>query len=56
MNPEWVTYQRGAHARVDCVQCHVGSGAQWFVKAKINGTHQLIAYTLDNYNRPSPRR
>ena len=52
MNPEFVTYQRGAHARVDCVQCHIGSGAEWFIKAKINGTHQLIAYTLDNYNRP----
>lgn len=52
MNPEWVAYKRGAHARVNCVECHVGSGAQWFVKAKINGTHQLIAYTLDNYNRP----
>ncbi|MGC4073909.1 MAG: NapC/NirT family cytochrome c [Nibricoccus sp.] len=52
MNPEFVTYQRGAHARVDCVECHIGSGAKWFVKAKINGTHQLIAYTLNNYNRP----
>lgn len=52
MNPEFTTYKRGAHARVDCVQCHVGSGAQWFIKAKINGTHQLIAYTLDNYKRP----
>jgi nitrate/TMAO reductase-like tetraheme cytochrome c subunit len=52
MNPEFVTYQRGAHARVDCVECHVGSGAGNFLKAKINGTHQLIAYTLDNYNRP----
>ncbi|MEO6001923.1 MAG: NapC/NirT family cytochrome c [Opitutus sp.] len=52
MNPEFVTYQRGAHARVDCVECHVGSGPQWFIKAKINGTHQLIAYTLDNYKRP----
>jgi nitrate/TMAO reductase-like tetraheme cytochrome c subunit len=52
MNPEFVTYQRGAHARVDCVQCHVGSGAEYYIKAKINGTHQLIAYTLDNYNRP----
>lgn len=52
MNPEFVTYQRGAHARVDCVDCHIGSGAEWFIKAKINGTHQLIAYTLDNYNRP----
>ncbi len=52
MNPEFVTYQRGAHARVDCVECHIGSGAEWFVKAKINGTHQLIAYLTDNYNRP----
>lgn len=52
MNPEFVTYQRGEHARVDCVDCHIGSGAEWFLKAKINGTHQLIAYALDNYNRP----
>jgi len=52
MNPEFTTYQRGAHARVDCVECHVGSGAQWFIKAKLNGTHQLIAYTFDNYKRP----
>ncbi len=52
MNPEFVTYKRGAHARVDCVECHVGSGVEWFIKAKINGTHQLIAYTMDNYKRP----
>jgi hypothetical protein len=52
MNPEFVTYQRGSHARVDCVECHIGSGAEWFIKAKINGTHQLIAYTLNNYKRP----
>ncbi len=52
MTPEYVAYKRGSHARVDCVECHIGSGAEWFVKAKINGTHQLIAYTLDNYNRP----
>jgi hypothetical protein len=52
MSPEFTTYKRGAHARVECVECHVGSGAQWFVKAKINGTHQLIAYTFDNYKRP----
>jgi hypothetical protein len=52
MNPEFVTYQRGAHARVACVECHVGSGAEHFIRAKINGTHQLIAYMFDNYNRP----
>lgn len=52
MSPEYTTYRRGAHARVECVECHVGSGAEWFIKAKINGTHQLIAYTLNNYKRP----
>ncbi len=52
MNPEFSTYRRGGHARVDCVDCHVGSGATAFIKAKINGTHQLIAYTLNNYHRP----
>lgn len=52
MNPEFVAYQRSAHAHVDCVDCHIGSGAKWFIKAKLNGTHQLIAYTLDNYHRP----
>ncbi len=52
MNPEFVAYQRGGHARVDCVECHVGSGATAFIKAKLNGTRQLIGYTLDNYHRP----
>jgi nitrate/TMAO reductase-like tetraheme cytochrome c subunit len=52
MNPEFVTYQRGGHARVDCVECHVGSGASAFVKAKISGTRQLVGYILNNYSRP----
>lgn len=52
MNPELTAYRRGAHARVECVDCHIGSGAEWFFKAKINGTHQLIAYVTDRYNRP----
>lgn len=52
MNPEWVAYKRGAHARVNCVECHIGSGARWFVEAKLNGAHQLISYALNNYNRP----
>ncbi len=52
MHPEFAAYQRSAHAHVDCVECHIGSGAKWFIKAKLNGTHQLIAYTLNNYHRP----
>lgn len=54
MHPEYETYQRGAHARVDCVECHVGSGASAFVQAKLNGTRQLIGFMLDNYQRPIP--
>ena len=52
MKPELVTYQQGPHARVSCVQCHIGPGAQWFVKAKISGTYQLYATMFDKYPRP----
>src|SRR5262245_16826215 len=37
MKPEYVAYNAGSHARVLCVECHVGSGAGWYVKYKLNG-------------------
>lgn len=52
MNPEFVAHKGSAHARVTCAECHVGSGATGFVQAKLNGTRQLITYTLDSYHRP----
>jgi nitrate/TMAO reductase-like tetraheme cytochrome c subunit len=54
MKPELVTYQHGPHARVSCVQCHIGPGAEWFVKAKISGTYQLYATAFNKYPRPVP--
>jgi len=54
MKPELVTYQHGAHARVACTECHIGSGAKWFVKAKISGSYQLYAVAFDKYPRPVP--
>ncbi|MBI5504771.1 MAG: NapC/NirT family cytochrome c [Deltaproteobacteria bacterium] len=54
MNPEFTTYSNSPHARVACVTCHIGPGADWFVKAKISGSWQLIATTLDLYPRPIP--
>jgi nitrate/TMAO reductase-like tetraheme cytochrome c subunit len=54
MEPELVTYEHGPHARVACVQCHIGPGARWFVKAKISGTYQLYATAFDKYPRPVP--
>lgn len=52
MQPEYTAYQRSPHARVDCVDCHIGPGANWFVKSKISGSWQLIAVTFDLYPRP----
>lgn len=54
MKPEFVTYQHGSHARVACVECHIGSGATWFVKSKLSGTYQLYAVAFNKYPRPVP--
>ena len=54
MKPELVTYRNGPHARVSCTECHIGSGATWFVKSKLSGTYQLYATTFDKYPRPIP--
>lgn len=54
MEPEYVTYLNSPHARVKCVECHVGSGAQWYVKAKLSGLYQVYATLTDKYPRPIP--
>jgi len=54
MQPEFVTYQGSPHARVKCVECHVGPGAQWYVKAKLSGLYQIYATVADKYPRPIP--
>ncbi len=52
MGPEFTAYQRSAHAKVACVECHVGSGASSYVKAKVNGTRQLYGILFNKYERP----
>ncbi|MCF8262250.1 MAG: FecR family protein [Melioribacteraceae bacterium] len=54
MKPEYTAYQTSAHARVGCAECHVGSGADWFVKAKITGLYQVYAVMANTYERPIP--
>ncbi|WP_321296759.1 NapC/NirT family cytochrome c [Marinifilum fragile] len=54
MEPEYVTYQQSAHARVACVECHVGEGADWFVRSKLSGLYQVYAVISDNFPRPVP--
>src|SRR5262249_49709145 len=54
MRPEFTAYQLSPHARVACVECHIGPGASWFVKSKLSGTWQLIAVATHSYPRPIP--
>lgn len=54
MEPEKVAHQRSPHARVRCVECHVGPGAAWYFKSKLSGAHQLYAVLTDSYPRPIP--
>ncbi|MDX9759591.1 MAG: NapC/NirT family cytochrome c [Bacteroidota bacterium] len=52
MEPEYVAYQHSPHARVPCAECHIGAGADWFVKAKISGAYQVYSVLFDKYARP----
>ncbi len=52
MKPEYVAYQESPHARVACVQCHIGSDAEWYVKTKLSGIHQVYAVMADAYELP----
>jgi NapC/NirT cytochrome c family, N-terminal region len=54
MKPEATAHQDGPHARVTCVQCHIGSGATWFAKSKLSGARQLLAVSFRTYSRPIP--
>jgi nitrate/TMAO reductase-like tetraheme cytochrome c subunit len=52
MEPEWKAYQVSAHARVACVNCHVGPGVEALIDSKIAGTRQL--WQLATNNVPTP--
>jgi len=52
MKPELTTHDHGPHARVACVECHVGKGVSWFVKSKISGSYQLYSVAFHKYPTP----
>ncbi len=54
MQPEYTAFQRSPHVGVGCAGCHIGPGAEWFVKAKLSGSWQLIAVALNLYPTPIP--
>jgi hypothetical protein len=52
MHPEFTTHQASPHARVTCVDCHVGAGASWYVRSKLSGVRQVFKTVLNTYPRP----
>jgi len=54
MHPEYTAYKIAAHSHVACVECHIGSGAQAYFNAKVNGTKQLMDVMINRYPTPIP--
>ncbi|MEJ2049316.1 MAG: NapC/NirT family cytochrome c [Calditrichota bacterium] len=54
MHPEYIAYQHSPHAKVGCVDCHVGPGADWYVRSKLSGLYQVYATLANVYPRPIP--
>jgi nitrate/TMAO reductase-like tetraheme cytochrome c subunit len=54
MHPEYTAYKISAHSHVDCVACHIGSGASSYFAAKVNGTKQVLEVSFDRYPTPIP--
>jgi len=54
MTPEFRSHAVSPHARVPCVECHVGEGARGWLQSKAAGTRQLIEVAFNSYPRPIP--
>jgi NapC/NirT cytochrome c family protein len=54
MRPQHTAWQAAPHARIACVNCHIGEGAAGFVHAKLSGVRQLVQVATNSYPRPIP--
>ncbi len=54
MGPELAGYESGPHRDVTCGECHVEPGVSGWVKAKLNGTRQLLQVLTGTYPQPIP--
>jgi len=52
MKSQFVRYESSQHANVECAKCHIGPGASFFVKSKIDGIRQVYAVLANTYSRP----
>jgi nitrate/TMAO reductase-like tetraheme cytochrome c subunit len=53
MKPEFTAHAAlPPHQSLACSECHIAPGAAGWLKAKMNGTAQLMAVVFNNYPRP----
>ena len=52
MKPEYVAFKATSHARIRCVDCHVGHGAESYARSKLNGARQLYSLAFNKYSKP----
>ncbi len=54
MKPEYTTYLASPHARVKCVDCHIGEGADSYLKSKLSGARMVMNTFNGSYSKPVP--
>src|SRR5687767_5348981 len=54
MTPQARAHPVSAHARLACVDCHVGEGPRGWFESKAAGTRQLFEVAFVTYPRPVP--
>ncbi|HTL71303.1 MAG TPA: NapC/NirT family cytochrome c [Candidatus Eisenbacteria bacterium] len=52
MNPEYTAYLQSPHAKVKCVECHIGAGADWYLHSKLAGARQVVKAATNTYKSP----
>src|SRR6266545_1808841 len=52
MEPEYEAHRSSSHARVACVSCHIGPGADWYVRSKFSGLRQVYAVLTSDFELP----
>ncbi|MGQ9819460.1 MAG: cytochrome b/b6 domain-containing protein [Candidatus Kapaibacteriales bacterium] len=54
MEPVYTAYKNSPHSQVGCVKCHIGPGADWFIRSKLSGTYQVYSTIFVKYSKPIP--
>ncbi len=54
MGPELKAYALSPHRSVACAECHVEPGIPGWIKAKVNGTRQLVMIMTNTFPTPIP--